>query len=92
MKIDWKYFITLLVALFTLGGFFVRFFQMQTRQNMEIGINKGDIKRLDKKLTLQAAYQIQTEKKVDVLCEKIDNVTKSMDEVKADIKTLLGRG
>jgi len=92
MKIDWKYFITLLVALFALGGFFVRFFQMQTRQNMEIGINKGDIKRLDKKLTLQAAYQIQTEKKVDVLCEKIDNVTKSMDEVKADIKTLLGRG
>ena len=91
MVVDIKYLITIIGGIVAIGGIVVKFFQMQTRQNMKIDLNESGIKRLDDKTSKQASYQIETEKKVGVLCEAMANIKISIDEIKTDVKSLLGR-
>lgn len=87
----------IVIGVITVGGFVVRFFQMQTRQNMKIdAIEKQhekdvreiyiDIDNLGKKISDQARYQIQTEKTVDVINTKLDNIECTLKEIKEELK------
>lgn len=91
------------VGILTLGTAVVGFFQLQTRQNMKIeALEKIQCKcreevdekheRLEKKISDQNHYQIQTEKRVDVMVEKMARIETDVSEIKSDIKELLKRG
>lgn len=92
MEINMSILIPILVGIVVIGGAIVGFFQMQTRQNMKLDTHDEKIKDLEDKISKQSGFRIQTEKKVEVLCEQMGAMKKDMDEIKMDIKTLLSRG
>jgi len=82
--------IPVVVGVVTLGGFIVRFFQMQTKQNLKIEqvekvvktIIETDIPALERKLSEQAHYQIDTEKAVVQINTKLDAIMVTLTDLK----------
>ena len=80
--IDIKLVIYIAVAILSVGGAIVTFFQMQTRQNMKIDQLQKDINDLKKKQSLNTGHQIETEKFIAEINVKLEHIAKSIDDLK----------
>ena len=80
--IDIKLVIYIAVAILSVGGAIVTFFQMQTRQNMKIEQLQKDINDLKKKQSLNTGHQIETEKFIAEINVKLEHIAKSIDDLK----------
>lgn len=80
--IDIKFVIYIAAGIITIGGAVVAFFQMQTRQNMKIEELQKEVVKLEKKISDQSHYQIETEKAVVEINTKLDHIVKAIDELK----------
>lgn len=74
--------IYIFVSIFTLGGAIVGFFNMQTRQNMKIEQLEEKCKEIKKDLGEQIIHQIETEKAIISIGEKLDMLLDNMKELK----------
>jgi len=75
-------FIYLIVGIITIFGGIVGFFVMQTRQNMRIEQLEKDLNCLGDKQKKTAGHQIDTEKAIISINEKLDRLLKDMEELK----------
>jgi septal ring factor EnvC (AmiA/AmiB activator) len=80
--IDIKLVIYIAVAILSVGGAIVTFFQMQTRQNMKIDQLQKDINDLKKKQSLNTGHQIETEKFIAEINVKLEHIAKAIDDLK----------
>lgn len=80
--IDVKLVIYIAIAIVSIGGAIVTFFQMQTRQNMKIEQLQKDIVDLKRKQTESTAHQIETEGLVREINVKLEHISKAIDDLK----------
>lgn len=80
--VDIKTVIYLVIGLLTIGGAVVAFFQMQTKQNMKIEQLETDVKEMKKRQSDQAHYQIDTEKAIIRIEEKLEALFGLVSEIK----------
>ena len=80
--IDIKLVIYIAVAILSVGGAIVTFFQMQTRQNMKIDQLQKDINDLKKEQSTNTAHQIETEKFIAEINVKLEHIAKAIDDLK----------
>ena len=96
-QVNLSVWLPIVIGIITVGGFVVRFFQMQTKQNMkiealekqhekDIEALKLDMDNLGKKISEQARYQIQTEKMVEVINTQLGNIMCTLQEIKDELK------
>ena len=83
MMIDIKDVVYIILALITIGGGIVGFFVMQTRQNTKIQQLEKEITDVKKTQNSHNGHQIETEKAIISINEKLDHLLKDMDELKA---------
>lgn len=74
--------IPVIVGTIVIGGSIIGFFQMQTRQNMEIESMKCQIKEIKDKQSKQSEYQIATEKNIIEINGKLDHILEAIAELK----------
>lgn len=84
--IEIKDVIYMIMGIITIGGGVVGFFVMQTRQNMRIEQLEKDIKGLGEKQSKATGHQIETEKAIISINEKLDHLLKDMEELKQGVK------
>jgi len=92
MMIDLKYVIYVLLSLLTIGAAIVKFFQMQTKQNMEIITMEKGLEEQKAKMSEQSKYQIQTEKNIIEINGNLTNLDDKMDMVIDMMKELKAQG
>ena len=92
MMIDLKYVIYVLLSLLTIGAAIVKFFQMQTKQNMEIITMEKGLEEQKAKMSEQSKYQIQTEKNIIEINGNLTNLDDKMDMVLDIMKELKAQG
>lgn len=80
--VDLKTVIYIIVGLVTIGGAIVSFFTMQTRQNMKIEHLEMELEKLKDRQSLSTGHQIETEKTLCIIGEKLDRIIKDIDEIK----------
>jgi septal ring factor EnvC (AmiA/AmiB activator) len=80
--IDLNILVPILVGLVIIGGAIITFFQMQTRQNMKIDTLEKEVMELERKQAEQSHYQIQTEKDIVRINEKLDTILEAICELK----------
>ena len=80
--IDIKLVIYVTVAVLSVGGAIITFFQMQTRQNMKINQLEKDIEELKRKQSKSTEHQIETEKVIVEINTKLEHIAKSIDDLK----------
>jgi len=83
MMINIKDVVYIILAIITIGGGIVGFFVMQTRQNMKIEQLEKDLKDVQEKQSKGTGHQIETEKAIVSINEKLDHLLKDMGELKA---------
>ena len=74
--------IYILVGIVTIGGAIIAFFTMQTRQNMKIADLEKRLDKAEERLSQQSHYQIQTEKDIIRINEKLDTILEAITELK----------
>ena len=92
MMIDLKYVIYVLLSFLTIGAAIVKFFQMQTKQNMEIITMEKGLEEQKAKMSEQSKYQIQTEKNIIEINGNLTNLDDKMDMVLDIMKELKAQG
>lgn len=92
MMIDMKYVLYVLVSFITIGASIVKFFQMQTKQNMEIDQMKREQEEQKRKTSEQSKYQIQTEKNIIEINGNISNLDDKMDMILTMMTELKDKG
>ena len=92
MMIDMKYVLYVLVSFITVGAAIVKFFQMQTKQNMEIDQMKREQEDQKRKMSEQSKYQIQTEKNIIAINGNLTNLDDKMNIVLVMMKELKDSG
>ena len=92
MMIDLKYVLYVIISMFTIGGAIVKFFEMQTKQNMRLDQMDKDQKESQRKASKQTEFQIQTEKKIIEIDGKIDNLDNNMKLVLSLMQELKDKG
>jgi uncharacterized protein HemX len=92
MMVDLKYVLYVMLSFFTIGAAIVKFFQMQTKQNMEIQQMKEQQDEQKHKMSEQSKYQIQTEKNIIEINGNIKNLDKNMTMVIEMVKELKDQG
>lgn len=80
--IEIKDLIYIVIGLVTIGSGIVGFFVMQTRQNMRIDQLEKDLNNLGEKQSKSEGHQIDTEKAIISINEKLDHLLKDMEELK----------
>lgn len=80
--IDLKLVIYIVIAIISVGGAIITFFQMQTKQNMKITQIEIEIDVLKRKQSKSTKHQIQTEKLVSEINIKLEHISKAIDELK----------
>jgi len=96
--IDLKLVIYIAIAILSIGGAIVTFFQMQTRQNMKIDQLQKDldhtkdelqeaINELRRKQSLSTEHQIETEGLVREINVKLEHISKAIDDLKKNGNT-----
>jgi hypothetical protein len=81
-QVDLKTVLIITGALIIQGGAVVKFFQMQTAQNMKISDLENKVKEVKEKQTLQTGYQIETEKNVIRIDTKLDSILSALEDLK----------
>lgn len=81
-----------MLSFLTIGTAVVKFFQMQTKQNMEIENMKQQQDEQKRKASKQTEFQIETEKNIIKLEDKIDHLDKKVDLVLQMMKELKDHG
>ncbi len=92
MMIDLKYVLYVMISFITIGGAIVKFFQMQTKQNMRLEQMEKDNEEIHRKSSKQTEFQIKTEKDIIKLEGKVDTIDKKMDLVLDMMKELKDKG
>ena len=82
--IDIKLVIYIIVAILSVGGAIVTFFQMQTRQNMKINQLEKDIEELKRKQSLATSNQIKTEKDLVAINVKLEQILEAIQDLKSN--------
>lgn len=80
--VDLKTVIYIILGLVSVGGAIVSFFTMQTRQNMKIEHLEKELEKIKDKQSLSTGHQIETEKTLCIIGEKLDRIIKDIDEIK----------
>ena len=68
----------IIIALGGVGAFYT----MQTRQNMKIAELEKAMEKLEDRLSKTAGYQIETEKAIVAINEKLAHIAEAIDELK----------
>ena len=92
MMIDLKYVLYVMLSFITIGGAIVKFFQMQTKQNMRLEQMEKDQQETHRKPSKQTEFQIKTEKDIVELSGKIDHIDSKVDMVLDMMKDLKDQG
>lgn len=92
MMIDLKYVLYVMLSFITIGGAIVKFFQMQTKQNMRLEQMEKDQQETHRKASKQTEFQIQTEKDIITLDSKIDKVDDKVTMILDLMKDLKEQG
>lgn len=96
--IDVKLVIYIIVAIVSVGGAIVTFFQMQTRQNMKIEQLQKDLDKakddlqvaideLRRKQSINTTNQIKTEKELIKIDAKLDHILEAIEDLKRNGNT-----
>ncbi|RLG44999.1 MAG: hypothetical protein DRN81_03180 [Thermoproteota archaeon] len=91
--VDFRWLIGIITGLIAIGGATIKFFQLQTRQNMkieqlkiDIDQNKSDLqKALDevrRKQSVATTNQIKTEKDLVAINGKLDHILLAIEDLK----------
>lgn len=62
------------------------FYTMQTRQNMKIAELEKAVEKMEEKLSKAAHYQIEAEKAIVAINEKLAHIVEAIDELKGRLK------
>lgn len=92
MMIDLKYVLYVMISFITIGGAIVKFFQMQTKQNMRLEQMEKDQHEVQRKASKQTEFQIDTEKNIIKLDGKIDHLDDKIDTILDMMKDLKEQG
>lgn len=82
--IDIKLVIYIGLAILSIGGAIVTFFQMQTRQNMKIAQLQKDIEELKRKQSIATSNQIKTEKDLVAINVKLEQILEAINDLKSN--------
>lgn len=92
MMIDLKYVLYVMASFLTIGAAIVKFFQMQTKQNMEIKQMQEQQNEQKRKMSEQSKYQIQTEKNIVEINGSINGLSEKMNMVIVMMTELKDKG